>query len=68
MNDYFLQVLFGVLLLVYVPQLDPYPGYTPIGAESVDDTAYEELPGVEQVCPERHVNVFSSTYISIYMT
>ena len=63
-----MQVLFGILLLVYVPRLDPYPGYTPIGAESVDDAAYEELPGGEQVCPERHVSVFSSMYISIYMT
>ena len=63
-----MQVLFGILLLVYAPRLDPYPGYTPIEAESVDDAAYEELPGGEQVCPERHVSVFSSMYISIYMT
>ena len=63
-----MQVFFGILLLVYVPRLDPYPGYTPIGAESVDDAAYEELPGGEQVCPERHASVFSSMYISIYMT
>nr|QWN59129.1 ATP-binding cassette C transporter [Rehmannia glutinosa] len=53
------QVLFGVLLLVYIPDLDPYPGYSPLQAESVDNTAYEELPGGEQVCPERHVNIFS---------
>ncbi|KAF3970894.1 hypothetical protein CMV_005450 [Castanea mollissima] len=58
------QVLFGILLLVYVPRLDPYPGYIPIGAESVDDAAYEELPGGEQVCPERHVNVFSKISFS----
>lgn len=38
------QVLFGVLLLVYVPTLDPYPGYTPIGTEIDVDAAYEELP------------------------
>ena len=63
-----MQVFFGILLLVFVPRLDPYPGYTPIAAESVDDAAYEELPGGEQVCPERHVSVFSSMYISIYMT
>ena len=53
-----MQVLFGILLLVYAPRLDPYPGYTPIGAESVDDAAYEELHGGEQVCPERHFSVF----------
>ncbi|KAK6150130.1 hypothetical protein DH2020_017655 [Rehmannia glutinosa] len=43
------QVLFGVLLLVYIPDLDPYPGYSPLQAESVDNTAYEELPGGEQL-------------------
>ncbi|KAG8365653.1 hypothetical protein BUALT_Bualt18G0128400 [Buddleja alternifolia] len=53
------QVLFGVLLLVHIPDLDPYPGYSPLRVENVDDTAYEELPGGEQVCPERHVNVLS---------
>ncbi|KAL6561922.1 Canalicular multispecific organic anion transporter 1 [Orobanche gracilis] len=58
------QVLFGVLLLVYIPDLDPYPGYAPLLAESVDDTAYEELPGGEQVCPERHANLFSKIIFS----
>ncbi|KAL8033739.1 hypothetical protein ABFX02_13G178200 [Erythranthe guttata] len=53
------QVLFGVLLLFYVPDLDPYPGYSPLQAESFDNTAYEELPGAEQVCPERHANILS---------
>ena len=58
------QVLFGVLLLVYVPNLDPYPGYTPMPTESVEDSAYEELPGGEQerISPERHVNLFSSKF------
>lgn len=55
-----MQVLFGVLLLVYIPDLDPYPGYSPLQTESVDNTAYEELPGGEQVCPERRANIFSS--------
>ncbi|KAL3643736.1 Canalicular multispecific organic anion transporter 1 [Castilleja foliolosa] len=58
------QVLFGVLLLVYIPDLDPYPGYSPLRPESVDDTAYEELAGGEQVCPERHVNIFSKIIFS----
>ncbi|XP_051128280.1 ABC transporter C family member 2-like isoform X2 [Andrographis paniculata] len=53
------QVLFGILLFVYIPNLDPYPGYTPLRVESVDDTAYEELPGEEQVCPERTASIFS---------
>ncbi|XP_050287870.1 ABC transporter C family member 2-like isoform X2 [Quercus robur] len=63
-SEVVVQVLFGILLLVYGPCLDPYPGYTPIGSESVDDTAYEELPGGEQVCPERHVSVFSKIFFS----
>jgi len=48
-------------MVVYLPSLDPYPGYTPIRNEAlVDNTDYEPLPGGEQICPERHVNVFSS--------
>ncbi|KAA8519399.1 hypothetical protein F0562_013655 [Nyssa sinensis] len=58
-SEVFCQVLFGVLLLVYVPTLDPYPGYSPMRTESVDNTEYEELPGGEQICPESHVNIFS---------
>ncbi|XP_047310142.1 ABC transporter C family member 2 [Impatiens glandulifera] len=53
------QVLFGVLLLVYYPSLDPYMGYIPMQIESVDTAEYEELPGGEQICPERHANIFS---------
>ncbi|KAL2524409.1 ABC transporter C family member 2 [Abeliophyllum distichum] len=53
------QVLFGVLLLVYIPELDPYPGYSPLRVESVENDAYEELPGEEQICPERRANIFS---------
>ncbi|KAL6214047.1 hypothetical protein ACLB2K_013485 [Fragaria x ananassa] len=53
------QVLFGILLAVYVPNLVPYPGYTPIQTESIDDAAYEELPGGEHICPERQANIFS---------
>ncbi|XP_010906316.1 ABC transporter C family member 2 [Elaeis guineensis] len=59
------QILFGILLLVYVPSLDPYPGYTPIRNEVfVDNTVYEALPGGEQICPERHANIFSKTFFS----
>lgn len=46
------QVLFGVLLPVYVPTLDPYPGYTPIGTEVDADAAYEQLPEGELICPK----------------
>ncbi|KAJ4976197.1 hypothetical protein NE237_001303 [Protea cynaroides] len=56
------QVIFGILLLFYFPDLEPYPGYTPIQTETVDDAEYEELPGEEQICPERHVNIFSKIY------
>ncbi|KAK9267310.1 hypothetical protein L1049_009733 [Liquidambar formosana] len=58
------QVLFGVLLLLYVPDLDPYPGYTPMHTESIDNTEYEELPGGEQICPERRANIFSKIFFS----
>lgn len=56
-----LQGLFGLLLLVYIPRLDPYLGYSPVQTESADKDEYEELPAGEYVCPERHVNIFSST-------
>ncbi|KAH7568510.1 hypothetical protein JRO89_XS06G0008700 [Xanthoceras sorbifolium] len=63
-SEVVVQALFGVLLLVYVPDLDPYPGYTPMRAESIDDAEYEELPGGEQICPERQANIFSSTFFA----
>ncbi|GKU99908.1 hypothetical protein SLEP1_g12687 [Rubroshorea leprosula] len=53
------EVLFGVLLLVYVPNLNPYPGYVIIRSESLDNVEYEALPDGEQICPERQANIFS---------
>lgn len=47
---------------MYVPTLDPYPGYTPIASEMISDAAYDELPGGEMICPERSVNILSSKY------
>ncbi|XVF09347.1 hypothetical protein REPUB_Repub07fG0084600 [Reevesia pubescens] len=64
LSEVLVQALFGILLLVYVPHLDPYPGYTPMRTEFVDDAEYEELPGGEQICPERHVNIFSKIFFS----
>ncbi|KAM1350686.1 hypothetical protein ACFX14_004730 [Malus domestica] len=58
------QGLFGILLLLYIPRLVDYPGYTPIRTESIDDAAYEELPGGEQICPERHANILSRMLFS----
>ncbi|XP_042459531.1 ABC transporter C family member 2-like [Zingiber officinale] len=59
------QFLFGILLLVYIPSLDPYPGYTPIGSDtSIDDMDYEPLPGGEQICPERKANLISQIFFS----
>ena len=55
-----MQVLFGVILLVYIPHLDPYPGYIQMWNESLNDTEYEALLGGEHACPERHANIFSS--------
>lgn len=53
---------------MYVPTLDPYPGYTPIRSELVTDAAYDELPGGELICPERHANILSSMYLHIGKT
>ncbi|XP_051136193.1 ABC transporter C family member 2-like isoform X2 [Andrographis paniculata] len=58
-SEVILQVVFGVMLLVHIPELDPYLGYSPMQVEFADGNAYEELSGGEQVCPERHVNMFS---------
>lgn len=55
-----IQVAFGTLLFVYFPNLDPYPGYAPLRTETSEDYEYEELPGGEQICPERHANLFDS--------
>lgn len=51
------QVLLGLLLLVYIPNLDLYPGYVPL-PDSVDNK--NEKPLGEHVCPERYANIFSS--------
>ncbi|KAK7245644.1 hypothetical protein RIF29_40492 [Crotalaria pallida] len=58
------QALFGILLLVYIPALDPYPGYTPIRNDLGIDAAYDELPGGEMICPERHANILSRIFFS----
>lgn len=55
-----LQVLFGILLFVHLPNLDPYPGYMPVESETVDEYEYEELSQGQQLCPERHANIFDS--------
>ncbi|PPD68207.1 hypothetical protein GOBAR_DD34916 [Gossypium barbadense] len=64
LSEVLVQGLFGILLLVYLPDLDPYPGYTPMRTEFVDDAGYEEIPGGEEICPERHVNIFSKIFFS----
>ncbi|XP_022973222.1 ABC transporter C family member 2-like isoform X3 [Cucurbita maxima] len=58
-SEVFFQALFGVLLLPYIPNLDPYPGHAPLSSESVDVAEFERLPEGEHICPERHVNLFS---------
>ncbi|CAK7350710.1 unnamed protein product [Dovyalis caffra] len=57
MSTVFCQVLFGILLLVYIPNLDPYPGYVMLQPESLDDGEYEALCG--KICPERHASLCS---------
>ncbi|KAJ6893401.1 ABC transporter C family member 12-like isoform X4 [Populus alba x Populus x berolinensis] len=56
------QVLFGILLLVYIPNLDPCSDYVMMEPESPDNSAYEALPGREQICPERNANLFSRIF------
>lgn len=51
-----------MLLLFYAPDLDPYPGYSPVQTDSIDNTAYEELPEAEEICPERRANILSGIY------
>lgn len=47
---FFMQVVFGILMLVYIPDLDLYPGYFPIGVEVASEQAdYQTLPGGEQL-------------------
>ncbi|KAI4368065.1 hypothetical protein MLD38_016670 [Melastoma candidum] len=62
------KVLFGVLLFVYVPTLNPYLGYTTVSSEPdqepLSSVGYEALPGDELLCPERHVNIFSKIYFA----
>ncbi|CAN7049540.1 hypothetical protein IGI04_026558 [Brassica rapa subsp. trilocularis] len=56
------QALFGILLLVYIPELDPYPGYHILNNEPLDNVEYEALRGGENICPERHASIFSRIY------
>lgn len=55
-----MQVIFAVLLLAYVPNLEPYPGYVVMQSEYLENIDYEVLLGAEHVCPERHASTFSS--------
>ncbi|GLT67383.1 hypothetical protein SLA2020_396970 [Shorea laevis] len=56
------EVLFGFLLLVYVPNLNPYPGYIIMQSESLYNVEYEALPERDQICPERQTSIFSRIY------
>ena len=55
------QALFGILLLVYIPELDPYPDYHILNNESLDNVEYDALPGGVNICPERYASIFSGT-------
>ncbi|KAG0501841.1 hypothetical protein HPP92_001913 [Vanilla planifolia] len=59
------QILFGILLLIYVPNLEPYTGYIPVrGDANVENAGYEFLPGGENICPEKHANIISRIFFS----
>ncbi|GFP84457.1 ABC transporter c family member 12 [Phtheirospermum japonicum] len=59
-DHHIVKVLFGLLLLFYVPNLDSYPGYIPL-LDSIDDTKTDKPLG-ELICPERYANIFSRIY------
>ncbi|XP_033137229.1 ABC transporter C family member 12 isoform X2 [Brassica rapa] len=56
------QVLFGVMLLVYIPELDPYQGYHTLNNESIDNVEYDVLPEGENICPERRAGFFTGIF------
>ncbi|KAL8091101.1 ABC transporter C family member 12-like isoform X1 [Apium graveolens] len=62
MCTFFCKILFGMLLLVYFPYLDPYPNYIPLSTGSYDETNYEALLGGEHVCPEREAKMISRIF------
>ncbi|XP_078432524.1 ABC transporter C family member 2-like [Wolffia australiana] len=59
------KIFFGLLSLFYVPEVDPYPGYTTLESEVLtNEWEYEPLAGDEHICPERHANMLSRIYFS----
>ncbi|XP_019224929.1 PREDICTED: ABC transporter C family member 12-like isoform X1 [Nicotiana attenuata] len=52
------QILFGALLLVHLPNLDPFSGYVPLRSESIDDNN-DETVGADRICPERYASILS---------
>ncbi|KAJ0081089.1 hypothetical protein Patl1_11240 [Pistacia atlantica] len=62
LNGLCTEVLFGILLFAYVPNLQSHPGYNLLQDESLDNVEYEALPGGEHVCPERSASILSSIY------
>lgn len=59
----FMQIVFGALLLVHLPHLNPFPGYIPLRSESVDDKNDETILGEDHICPERYASILSSQWI-----
>ncbi|CAN4114105.1 unnamed protein product [Withania somnifera] len=53
------QILFGALLLVHLPHLNPFPGYAPLRSESIDDNNDETIVGADHICPERYASILS---------
>ncbi|RHN65540.1 putative xenobiotic-transporting ATPase [Medicago truncatula] len=53
------QVLFGILLIVYIPNLVPYSGHTTFQADIPNNGEYEPLCGDDQVCPEMRASFLS---------
>lgn len=58
-----MQILYGALLLVHLPHLNPFPGYVPLRSESIDDNNDETILGADHICPERYATILSSQWI-----
>ncbi|XP_044496374.1 ABC transporter C family member 12-like isoform X2 [Mangifera indica] len=56
------QVLFGILLFIYIPNLHSHLGYTLLEDESLNSVEYDALPGGEHICPERNASILSRIY------
>eukprot|EP00250_Pteridium_aquilinum_P010315 c19292_g1_i1 orf=266-5158(-) len=57
------QVVFGVVSILYLPNLVPYSTYHPLNNDGIEMSMdYEPLSEKEQICPELRANIFSRLF------